>query len=61
MPALVGLGAVMLEAVLSGYASVYFERILKSNDVQLSVWDRNVQLAFHSTWMYSPIVLHNVS
>ena len=40
-----GFGAVLAEVVLSGFASIYFERVLKSADEVYSVWDRNFQLA----------------
>lgn len=43
----IGLLAVFLSSVSSGYAGVYFERILK-NSVQ-SIWVRNVQLSFFGT------------
>ena len=48
LPPLVGVGvvAVMLEALLSGLSNVYFEKVLKSTE--LSLWERNVQLAGYS-------------
>jgi UDP-sugar transporter A1/2/3 len=38
----VGVAAVSLEAALSGFSNVYFERVLKSTS--LSLWERNVQV-----------------
>ena len=52
---LVGVSAVCLEAILSGFSNVYFERVLKSTS--LSVWERNVQLASYSLCMYVPMAL----
>lgn len=45
--ALVGMVAVLVSCLMSGFAGVYFEKILKGS-VQ-SVWLRNVQLGFLGT------------
>lgn len=39
---LMGFGAVLMSAMTSGFAGVYFERILKTGPT--SVWVRNIQL-----------------
>lgn len=36
--------------IISGAANVYLEKILKRDELQLTIWERNVQLAFYS-WM----------
>lgn len=55
----VGYGAVLVEVTLSGCISIYFEKVLKTDDtLKLSVWDRNFQLAFHSIVLY--VVLHGM-
>ena len=48
----VGLIAVVMACVLSGLASVYFEKVLKEprGERSASVWVRNVQLSFYSLW-----------
>ena len=47
-----GLIAVAMACVLSGLASVYFEKILKEprGERTASIWIRNVQLSFYSLW-----------
>lgn len=67
---MIGVGAVLLEVSLSGFAAVYFEKVLKSNTVKLtgkfqwvvncnshlrSVWDRNVQMSVLSIGLYLPL------
>ena len=40
---------------MSGFATVYFEKVLKTT--VLTVWDRNLQLAFWSILIYLPWAL----
>lgn len=54
---ILGLGAVLAACFSSGFAGVYFEKILKTSKV--SLWIRNIQLAFFSVfgaifvcWLY---------
>jgi len=44
----VGVMAVVIAAVVSGLAGVYFEKVLKGSASQVSVWTRNIQLSFYS-------------
>ncbi|KAL2260084.1 hypothetical protein VTK26DRAFT_6023 [Humicola hyalothermophila] len=44
----IGLAAVLVAAVVSGLTGVYFEKLLKDPARPVSVWTRNVQLAFYS-------------
>ncbi|EOD09521.1 hypothetical protein EMIHUDRAFT_96775 [Emiliania huxleyi CCMP1516] len=55
----VGVAAVGCEVLLSGFVSIYFEKVLKSKTEVYSVWDRNFQLAFWSILIYTPIMLHD--
>lgn len=52
-----GVSAVLLETALSGFATVYFERVVKSTP--LSIWHRNVQLAGWSLSIFVPMALHD--
>lgn len=45
---ILGLGAVLAACFSSGFAGVYFEKILKTSKV--SLWIRNIQLAFFSVF-----------
>lgn len=47
-----GVLAVLVEVLLSGFASIYFEKVVKASDEKLTVWDRNFQLALHSILLY---------
>ena len=44
---LMGFGAVLMATLTSGFAGVYFEKILKTGPT--SVWVRNIQLAIFGT------------
>ena len=48
MNASLGLGAALLGCVVASAGSVYFEKILKESETPVSLWVRNVQLAFYS-------------
>jgi len=53
------MGASLGDVLLSGFASIYFEAVLKSKAETYSVWDRNLQLAFWSSLIYTPIMLYD--
>lgn len=53
------MGAAAGDVILSGFCSIYFERVLKSTDETYSVWDRNLQLAFWSAAIYLPIMVYD--
>jgi hypothetical protein len=41
----VGILAVLIEVTLSGFASIYFEKVIKLDPLPLTIWERNFQLA----------------
>ena len=54
---MIGVVAVTLDSLLSGFATVYFEKVLKTT--VLTVWDRNLQLAFYSMLIYGPWTIYD--
>ena len=50
--AFLGTTAVLIEVTLSGFASIYFEKVIKTDRLQLSIWERNFQLALGSLPVY---------
>lgn len=48
---IMGVSSVLLMVVISGYASIYFEGILKKTGEKLTIWERNFQLAFYSMFL----------
>mmetsp|Transcript_17025 Transcript_17025/g.18940 ORF Transcript_17025/g.18940 Transcript_17025/m.18940 type:complete len:393 (-) Transcript_17025:322-1500(-) len=57
--ALIGTVAVLIEVVLSGFASIYFEKVIKSDPEQLGIWERNFQLALGSFPIYIMFIITN--
>ncbi|CAB9500854.1 UDP-galactose translocator [Seminavis robusta] len=57
--ALVGTAAVLIEVTLSGFASIYFEKVIKTDPLQLGIWERNFQLALSSCPVYLAFMLFN--
>lgn len=55
---LFGFGAVLLEVVLSGFASIYFEKVVKSTTERITIWERNFQLGFYSVLIYGGIIMY---
>ena len=45
---LIGIIAVLIEVTLSGFASIYFEKVIKLDPLPLTIWERNFQLALVS-------------
>jgi UDP-sugar transporter A1/2/3 len=50
---------VLTEVTLSGFASIYFEKVIKSDPEQLTIWERNFQLALGSIPVYIFFILYN--
>jgi len=55
--ALLGTVAVLIEVSLSGFASIYFEKVVKTDALKVSIWERNFQLAFVSFPVYITFIL----
>ena len=54
---MLGCGAVLIEVSLSGFASIYFEKVVKTDAEQMSIWERNFQLAMWSFPIYLGFIL----
>lgn len=55
---LFGYAAVLTEVVLSGFASIYFEKVVKSTTEVVTIWERNFQLGLYSILMYVGIIIY---
>jgi len=55
--AMLGTAAVLIEVSLSGFASIYFEKVIKTDPLQLGIWERNFQLALGSFPVYVFFIL----
>lgn len=56
---LLGSAAVLTEVTLSGFASIYFEKVIKTDTQQnLNIWERNFQLALGSFPVYLAFIIH---
>jgi len=53
----IGVSAVLIEVTLSGFASIYFERVIKTDPEQLGIWERNFQLALGSFPVYLAFII----
>lgn len=53
-----GYGAVLLEVFMSGFASIYFEKVVKSPSEVITIWERNFQLCFYSIIIYSCMIFY---
>lgn len=49
---ILGIAAVLIEVSLSGFSSIYFEKVIKVDTEQLGIWERNFQLALSSMPIY---------
>lgn len=56
---LLGTFAVLTEVTLSGFASIYFEKVVKNDAEQLTIWERNFQLALGSFPVYLTFIFFN--
>lgn len=56
--AFLGTFAVLMEVTLSGFASIYFEKVIKQDVEQLNIWERNFQLGLGSVPIYMLFILN---
>lgn len=56
---MLGYAAVLLEVTLSGAASIYFEKFLKSSTEVITIWERNFQLSFYSILIYASMIFYD--
>lgn len=54
-----GYGAVLMEVLLSGFASIYFEKVVKSTTEVVTIWERNLQLSFYSIIIYVCMIIYD--
>lgn len=54
-----GTAAVLIEVSLSGFASIYFEKVIKTDPEQMGIWERNYQLAFTSMPVYIAFIVYD--
>ena len=55
----IGTMAVIIEVTLSGFASIYFEKVIKTDSEQLGIWERNFQLALGSFPIYLAFMIYD--
>eukprot|EP00566_Odontella_aurita_P020292 CAMPEP_0113525240 /NCGR_PEP_ID=MMETSP0015_2-20120614/48_1 /TAXON_ID=2838 /ORGANISM="Odontella" /LENGTH=367 /DNA_ID=CAMNT_0000423377 /DNA_START=304 /DNA_END=1407 /DNA_ORIENTATION=+ /assembly_acc=CAM_ASM_000160 len=54
---MLGTIAVLIEVTLSGFASIYFEKVVKNDPEKMSIWERNFQLAMWSFPIYIAFII----
>lgn len=57
--AFIGTAAVLIEVTLSGFASIYFEKVIKTDPEKIGIWERNFQLALGSCPIYIFFIMAN--
>jgi solute carrier family 35 (UDP-sugar transporter), member A1/2/3 len=57
--AVLGTAAVLIEVTLSGFASIYFEKVIKTDPEKIGIWERNFQLALGSFPIYIVFIMAN--
>lgn len=57
--AMLGTVAVLTEVTLSGFASIYFEKVIKTDSEQMNIWERNFQLALGSFPIYLVFLIYD--
>jgi UDP-galactose transporter len=60
MQTVLGFGAIFAMNAISGFASIYFESMLKVGEKKITIWERNFQLAFCSIWLLIAVVMYEI-
>lgn len=55
---MLGTLAVLIEVTLSGFASIYFEKVIKTDPEKMNIWERNFQLALWGFPIYICFMLN---
>jgi len=58
---MLGVGAILIMVTISGFSAIYFEKMLKAENEQISIWERNFQLAFYSTIFLVLVIVWDMS
>lgn len=51
----------LTEVTLSGCTSVFFEKVVKSTEEKVTVWERNFQLAVIGIFLYGAIIIYRLA
>ena len=57
---ILGFAAILAMNAISGFASIYFESMLKVGDKKITIWERNFQLAFCSIWLLAGVLSYEM-
>jgi UDP-galactose transporter len=61
MQTVLGFSAILAMNAISGFASIYFESMLKVGEKKITIWERNFQLAFCSIWLLVGVLMYEIS
>ena len=51
--------AILSEVLLSGFASIYFEKVIKTQAEKVTIWERNYQLGIYSIAFYAGLIMYD--
>lgn len=59
MDTMIGCGLEFITVTISGFCSIYFEKVIKNEAEQVGIWERNFQLACWSIPSYAVMIVIN--